>query len=135
MLAQVEHRRLPGNPYSPVTGRAVVPSEMGVLFYLSLIVLFAFLVWFVVSKRPFCRVACPLGAMFSLFNGVSVVRLEAFHCNGCDTCRCNCPVDLNVYLDQNSKECIRCLHCTKCDYVKMITPFASPERALAEEKQ
>ncbi len=122
------------DPNNPVTGRPVVPSELGVLFYLSLVVLCAFLVWFVVSKRPFCRVMCPLGGMLSLFNGVSVIRLEAYHCNGCGTCRSACPMDLNVYLDQNSKECIKCLHCTRCDYVRMITPFTSSERMVAGEK-
>jgi len=113
------------NPTNPTTGRPVLPDGPGLIFYLSLIILFGFLIWFVVSKRPFCRTACPMGALLSLFNRYSMVRLEvAPQCDGCNTCQANCPVDLDVYVDANSMECIRCLECTKCDHVRLITPFA-----------
>jgi polyferredoxin len=123
------------NPTNPTTGQPALPSGPEGLFYLSLVILLAFLVWFVLSKRPFCRVVCPLGAMLSLFNGISVIRLDTHHCDGCNTCKSNCPMDLNVYLDLNSKDCIRCLQCTQCDNVRVITPFnLRSERILAGKK-
>lgn len=111
------------NPTNPVTGRPVLPDGPGLIFYLSLIILFGFFAWFVVSKRPFCRVFCPMGALLSLFNRYSMVRLEVSRqCDGCLTCQANCPVDLDVSVDANSRECIRCLECTKCGHVKLVTP-------------
>ncbi len=119
------------NPTNPVTGQLVLPEGPGVAFYVALLILFGFLIWFVVSKRPFCKVACPMGAIFSLFNRYSMIRLEASpECDGCNTCQANCPMDLNVYVDVDSRECIRCLECTQCGHVKLITPFS-----LAREVQ
>jgi ferredoxin-type protein NapH len=124
------------NPTNPVTGQPVLPFGPGILFYLSLAILIAFLAWFVLSKRPFCRVACPLGSMLSLFNGISMIRLETHRCDGCNTCKSNCPMDLNVYLDLNSKDCIRCLQCTQCDNVRVITPFSPrSEKVLAGKRK
>jgi len=123
------------NPTNLVTGRPLLPAGPGALFYLSLILLLFFLAWCVVSKRPFCRVACPLGGMLSLFSRISLIRLEAHRCDGCNTCESNCPMDLNIYLDPNAKECIRCLDCTQCGYVKVITPFTTPEGTWAGRKE
>ncbi|MBF0525152.1 MAG: 4Fe-4S binding protein [Deltaproteobacteria bacterium] len=116
------------NPTNPGTGQPVLPTGPGVIFWVSLLVLAVFLVWFVFSKRPFCRVACPMGAILSLFNRFSMVRLEVEpHCDGCHICEANCPMDLNVSLDFNSKDCIRCLECTRCGHVSLVTPFSSQE--------
>lgn len=113
------------NPINPATGQPVLPEGPEAIFYVALLILVGFLFWFVVSKRPFCRVACPMGALLSLFNRFSMVRLEvAPQCDGCNTCHINCPMDLNVYMDVDSTECIRCLECTRCEYVKLVTPFS-----------
>ncbi|MBF0507481.1 MAG: 4Fe-4S binding protein [Deltaproteobacteria bacterium] len=116
------------NPTNPATGRPVLPSGPGIIFVVGLIILAGFLIWFVVSKRPFCTVACPMGAILSLFNRVSIVRLEVEpHCDGCKMCETKCPMDLNVSLDFDSKDCIRCLECTRCGHVSLVTPFSSQE--------
>ena len=112
------------NPTNPATGLPVLPYGPGIIFYLSLIIMVGFLIWFVLSKRPFCRVACPMGALLSFFNRYSMIRLEASpECDGCDTCTTICPMDLNVYADVDSGECIRCLECTRCEHVRLVTPF------------
>jgi len=116
------------DPVNPSTGVPILPNGPGVIFYLSLIILTGFMVWFVLSKRPFCRVICPMGALFSLFNRFSAIRLEASpECDGCNTCKEVCPMDLNIYLDLNSTECIRCLECTRCGHVRLVTPFTLKE--------
>lgn len=118
------------NPTNPATGQPVLPEGPGLVFYIALLILVVFLIWFIVSKRPFCRVACPLGALLSFFNRYSILRLQVVpRCDGCNTCEVNCPMDLNVYEDVDSKDCIRCLECTRCGYVRVITPLAVPERA------
>lgn len=111
------------NPTDPSTGRLVLPNGPGMFFYLDLLILAGFLVWFVLSKRPFCKTTCPMGAIFGLFNRFSLIRLEAVpDCDGCDICREQCPMGLNVSLDADSAECIRCLECTKCGHVRLMTP-------------
>nr|ASQ41189.1 magnetosome protein Mad6 [Candidatus Magnetananas rongchenensis] len=108
------------NPVNPETGQQVLQNGPGAIFYLSLIVLMGFLIWFVFVKRPFCRAVCPMGAFFALFNKFCLVQLEVNHkCDGCDICKSNCPVDLNVAVEFDSGECIRCLECTRCEHVKV----------------
>lgn len=109
------------NPSDPQTGEAaIVPGDIGSLFAVKLVILGIFLALFVMAKRPFCRTACPLGAIFSLFNRFSVVQLKiSDSCRQCGSCRDRCPVDIQVSEDANSGECIRCLSCTSCENVKV----------------
>jgi len=116
------------NPVNPATGLPVMADAGGLAFYISLLILAGFLFWFVVSKRPFCRVACPMGALLSLFNRFSLVRLKVEpNCDGCNLCEVSCPMDLNVYEEIGSKDCILCLECMRCGHVRVMTPFALPE--------
>jgi ferredoxin-type protein NapH len=88
---------------------------VGWFFWLKMGILVAFLLWMVASKRPFCRTACPLGAMYALLNPVSLYRMRVDYdmCDKCGACRDVCPVDINIYDNANSPECIRCLECKK----------------------
>jgi len=119
------------NPVNPETGFPVFSTGQGGMFFVSLGILIAFLIWFVLAKRPFCRTTCPMGAIFSFFNKFSMVRLEVGKgCDGCNICQEICPVDLNVPLECNSGECIRCLECTKCSHVSIVTPFSTTNRGF-----
>jgi polyferredoxin len=112
------------NPANPVTGSPVLQVQPDFQFLAVMALLMAFLIWFVFSKRPFCKTLCPLGAILALFNGVSMVRLEvASSCDSCATCNSVCPMDLDVTKELNSVECIRCLECTKCGHVRIVPPF------------
>ena len=89
---------------------------IGTLFYIKMVILAAFLVGMVFIKRPFCRLMCPLGAILSFFNRISILRLEVDRnaCTGCGFCRQKCPVDLESFSEVDSTNCIKCLECTKC---------------------
>ena len=122
------------NPVNPETGQHVFFTGHGVMFFVSLFILIAFLVLFVLTKRPFCRTACPMGAILAFFNNYSMIRLEVGKgCDGCNICRDICPVDLHVPLESNSGECIRCLECTKCSHIKVVTPFSSQKEVHIKE--
>lgn len=65
--------------------------------------------------RPFCRYVCPLGAIYGLFNKVSLYRLEVDRstCTRCGACRKSCKLDIPVFEQPNNAECIRCGACRK----------------------
>lgn len=94
-------------------------SQIGALFFIKLGILAAFLTGMVFTNRPFCRTACPLGAIFSLFNRFSLFHLsvDPKDCNDCGLCKSVCPVDLEVHKTPNDRRCIRCLQCTTCTSV------------------
>lgn len=60
--------------------------------------------------RSFCRFLCPLGAIYSFFNPVSVfgVRVDPTLCTNCDACVRSCPMDIRKVRD---RECIQCGKC------------------------
>lgn len=63
--------------------------------------------------RPFCRFICPLGAIYSLFNPISLYRLkiDSDKCTSCGICSRKCKMQVDVYKNPNSLECIRCGEC------------------------
>ncbi|MBC7246736.1 MAG: 4Fe-4S binding protein [Actinobacteria bacterium] len=84
-------------------------------FWLKIAILVGFLFWFTVSKRPFCRAVCPLGAMLGLCNRFSLYRVtvDDTMCTECGVCREVCPVDIDIFEDPDSPDCIRCLECKR----------------------
>ncbi|MFC1590987.1 4Fe-4S binding protein [Thermodesulfobacteriota bacterium] len=90
-------------------------SQMaGTLFVIKVSALVLLLVWMVFSKRPFCRVLCPLGAIYGLFNRVSLLRMRFVNqeCIMDKKCSRACPVTHHIYKDgDNAGSCIRCFRC------------------------
>ncbi len=84
-------------------------------FWLKMAILGGFLAWFAICKRPFCRAFCPLGAMLGLCNRFSLYRMtvDGALCNSCGRCREVCPVDIDIFEDPHSPDCIRCLECKR----------------------
>lgn len=110
------------NPVIPVYNeRAVSVTGIGFLFAVKILILIFFLGLFVISKRPFCKTVCPLGAIFGFFNRYSLVRLKVNteKCKDCNKCADDCPVDINVGEDANAPACVRCLRCMKCESVTL----------------
>jgi ferredoxin-type protein NapH len=64
-------------------------------------------------SRFFCRVICPLGAFYSLFSRVTLVRLEFIegNCVECGACVRRCPTGVVPHQEFDSRECIMCLRC------------------------
>ncbi len=88
-------------------------ATIGLLFYNKVFWLLIFIVWSAYTSRPFCKTTCPLGAIYGLFNKVSLIRLELDKnkCTQCNACKNVCPMGIQFNLDQNSAECINCLRC------------------------
>jgi polyferredoxin len=116
-----------------------IRSQVGLLFSWKMFVLILFLVWMVFSQRPFCRTTCPLGAIFGLFNKVSLFRMavDDNKCIECNMCYKNCPVDLKIYESSNSPDCVRCLKCVNsCQYGAIdyeFFPKKQPKKTTVEQ--
>ncbi|MCE5254674.1 MAG: 4Fe-4S binding protein [Actinomycetia bacterium] len=117
-----------------VAADADIRSMVGLLFVWKVALLVAFVLWMIVSLRPFCRTICPLGAILGLFNKISLLRLTVDHrrCLSCGSCSRACPVDLDVPTQPNSPECIRCLKCIKACDAGCIGYRFSPHGPAAE---
>lgn len=87
-------------------------QQIGVLFTIKLSITSIFIFLMIVSKRPFCRTMCPLGAIYGIFNTLKPVTLEReSDCTECGECLKSCPVDIKNIKDINSSECILCFDC------------------------
>ena len=66
--------------------------------------------------RPWCRLLCPLGAIYGLFNRTSAffLKFQPDKCTSCGECRKACRYGVAPGERANDPRCIRCLECTKC---------------------
>ena len=82
------------------------------LIILGIVVVASFFV-----ERPWCRYACPLGAINGIVSQVSPFRLERNEClcTGCSICTKSCPMKLPVATSKKitSPDCIGCLECVE----------------------
>jgi len=85
---------------------------------LKLAILGLFLVAIFFVKRPWCRILCPLGAIFSLFNRISAffIRFNVDKCTNCLQCHKFCKYNIEPEKSPNDLRCIRCLECTRCNF-------------------
>jgi len=90
-------------------------SLTGPLFFLKLSILGATVLASVFTFRPFCRLLCPLGAMWGLFNRASLYRLRCDKraCSSCGKCAEVCGMGVSPDVSPSSPECIRCGKCAK----------------------
>jgi polyferredoxin len=115
-------------------------QNLGFWFWNKMTMLTLILVGAVLISRFFCRVLCPLGAFYSLFSRVTLVRLEFIegNCVHCLSCVAHCPTGCRPYEKQDSRECILCLKCVDaCRFralnIGLRRPLPAPrKRAVVE---
>ena len=83
---------------------------LGPLFTWKFILLVVFIVGAVFIYRFFCRFFCPLGALYGLFNKISLlgIKLDKPSCVNCGLCVGKCEMDIRHVGDH---ECISCGKC------------------------
>jgi ferredoxin-type protein NapH len=76
--------------------------------------------------RPWCRLFCPLGAIYGLLNKLSFVSLavDPGQCTHCGLCRRDCRYGIDPAVTPNSTQCTRCFDCTRCGAISVRFPFA-----------
>ena len=86
---------------------------IGPFYWFKLAILVFFLTWMAVTRRPFCRWICPLGAIWSPFNRCSTlqIRVDQEACIRCNRCQKVCPTEIRIYEDETDVACVRCMQC------------------------
>lgn len=90
-------------------------SAIGFLYAWKNLLLVITILLSVLIYRPFCKYICPLGAVYSLFNRVSVFRyrVDKNACISCKACSRACKMNCDPTQNANDAECIRCGLCKK----------------------
>ena len=101
----------------------------GFIFKWKLLILIITILSSIIIYRPFCRYVCPLGAIYGLFNKVSFYqyKIDSTKCTACGACQKNCKLDIKVYKNPNSMDCIRCGDC------RVMCPNHAIESSLTKD--
>ena len=104
-------------------------SILGPLFTWKFLLMVSTIVGCIFIFRLFCRFICPLGALYGLFNKISVfgIKVDNSKCTHCGLCHAKCKVDIRTPGDQ---ECISCGECVGVCPTKAIS-WKGPKIFLA----
>ncbi|MDL2319263.1 4Fe-4S binding protein [Eubacteriales bacterium OttesenSCG-928-A19] len=98
---------------------APLRAGLGFLYAWKMAILAAVLIASVIIYRPFCRYLCPLGAIYALFNPVSLLRVKPGPiCARCPMCA-----------TPNGRECIRCAGGPSLERFRRITTKEAGQEA------
>lgn len=96
-----------------VIATPALQKVVGFLFCWKLTILAVLLLLSLLIYRPFCKYICPLGAIYAMFNKVSIYRyrVDGEKCTSCESCKKACPMQVDPVKQCNHAECIRCGVC------------------------
>ena len=94
---------------------SAIRSSLGWLFRWKFFLLALCILASIFIYRPFCKYVCPLGAFYSLFQKISLLRLHFNEdaCIHCGLCAKTCKMNVDPCKNPNSAECIRCTECVQ----------------------
>ena len=105
-------------------------QTIGSLFSLKMIILIITIMGCLLVYRFFCKVLCPLGAIYGLMNKISIYHLEVdpHKCVNCGKCSRVCKMEVDPVKNPASAECIRCGKCAaECPMQAISLCFKSTE--------
>ena len=105
---------------------------LGPLFTWKFVLMVSFVVASIFIFRFFCRFFCPLGALYGLFNKISIfgIKYDKDKCTQCGLCVSKCEMDIKTVGDH---ECISCGECIDVCPTKAIH-FKGKKIVLAENE-
>ena len=97
-------------------------SALGWLYVWKNVLLIITIILSIIIYRPFCKYICPLGAVYSVFNPISVFRyrVDKEKCVSCGACSKACKMQIDPVNEANHPECIHCGQCKKVCGVQAI---------------
>lgn len=97
------------DPWAALLTIAELTFSFGLLVLIVLVVASFFV------ERPWCRYACPLGAVGGLvaWAGPVYLKREEKYCKGCAVCDKACPMGISIHTADTIKspDCTACLEC------------------------
>jgi ferredoxin len=81
----------------------------------GIIILLAVLILSLAVERPFCKYACPYGAVLGLSNLIRLfpVRRRSSSCIDCKLCDRRCPMNIEVSITDRVRD-HQCISCNEC---------------------
>ena len=107
-------------------------DSAGVLFWVKLSILVLVIAGCLFVRRFFCKILCPLGAIYGLLNKVSLyhIAVDKSKCISCGKCAESCMMDVDPVKHPRSAECIRCGACRAvCPKGAITIGFGSGKKA------
>lgn len=94
-------------------GDGNLSAAIGPVFSIKVCVAVLTVIGCVFVYRFFCKVMCPLGAIYGLMNKISFYHMtvDQKKCVKCGKCAKVCRMDVDPVKEPNSAECIRCGDC------------------------
>jgi polyferredoxin len=93
-------------------------------------------------ERPWCKYACPYGALLGLFNKIRIfkIRRAPSTCIACNRCTNVCPMNIDVAKQETvtDLQCISCLECTSeraCPVEDIVEMSLRLKRAAADAQE
>jgi polyferredoxin len=91
-------------------------------------------------ERPFCKYACPYGAVLGIFNLFRIfpIKRSTASCINCGKCDRTCPMNIKVSKSQvvRNHQCISCLQCTSensCPVMNTVDMMAGKMKVSRNE--
>lgn len=111
-------------------------NSIGFLFYWKFTILILIVLLSMFVYRPFCKYLCPLGAIYGIFNKISVTKLhlDKERCVNCKKCGAVCPMQVEPNKIPDSMECIRCGKCADvCPTQALCLKIGNGNKGVREE--
>ena len=114
-----------------------IRASVGFLYAYKGAILAVTVILSIIIYRPFCKYICPLGAIYSFFNRISVLRIrnDEDKCINCKRCEKACKMNVAVLSEPDSAECIRCGLCVKSCPTESLSMRFSLKNSEKEVKE
>ena len=107
--------------YPLILSNPALRQAIGHIFNWKTILLVITIFFSIKIFRFFCKYACPLGAIYGMFNKISFYHMKCSStCIKCERCSKVCKMQIEPYKTPNSAECIRCGECIEVCPVKAL---------------